>query len=86
MHGPLVVTSERLVAMFISGCRLPSAFVGEVHVFTPQVFLHRLVKILDPWGVQKAFRGKASFGPVDQGVRGPPGGPTSCRHRSRSLQ
>jgi hypothetical protein len=86
MHGPLVVTPERLVAMCILGHGLPSAFVGEVHVLTPRLFLHRLVKILDPWGVQKGFRGKAGFGPVDQGVRGPPGGPSSCRHRSRSLQ
>jgi hypothetical protein len=27
---------------------------------------------LDPWGVQKGFRGKTGFGPVDRGVRGPP--------------
>jgi hypothetical protein len=32
MHGPLVVTPERLVAMCISGRRLPSAFVDRVHV------------------------------------------------------
>jgi predicted membrane-bound mannosyltransferase len=51
MHGPLVVTPERLVAMCILGHRLPSAFVGEVHVLTPWLFLHRLVKIMDPWGV-----------------------------------
>jgi hypothetical protein len=68
MHGPLVVTPERLVAMCISGRRLPSVFVGEVHVLMPRLFLQRLVKILDPWGVQKGFRGKAGFDPVDQGV------------------
>jgi hypothetical protein len=65
MHGPLVVMPERLVAMCISGHRLPTAFVGEG-------FLHRLVRILEPWGVQKGFWGMAGFGPVDQGVRGPP--------------
>jgi hypothetical protein len=86
MHGPLVVTPERLVAMCISGRRLPSAFVGGVHVHTPWLFLHRLVKILDPWGVQKGFRGKAGFDPIDQGVRGPAGGPFSCHHRSRNLR
>jgi hypothetical protein len=32
MHGPLVVTPERLAAMCISGRRLPSAFVDRVHV------------------------------------------------------
>jgi hypothetical protein len=48
MHGPLVVMPERLVAMCISGHCLPSAFVDRVHVLAPQLFLHRLVKILDP--------------------------------------
>jgi hypothetical protein len=48
MHDPLAVAPERLVVSCISGHRLPSAFVDEVHVLTPQLFLHRLVKILDP--------------------------------------
>jgi hypothetical protein len=48
MHEPLVVTPERLVAMCISGHHLLIAFVDRVHVLTPQLFLHRLVKILDP--------------------------------------
>jgi hypothetical protein len=65
MHRPLVVTPERLVAMCISGRRLPSSFVGEVHILTLWLFLHGLVKILDPWGVQKGFRGKVGFDPVD---------------------
>jgi hypothetical protein len=41
---------------------------------------------LDPWGVQKGFWGKAGFGPVDRGARGPSGGPSSCPHRSRNLR
>jgi hypothetical protein len=48
MHDPLAVAPERLVVSCISGCRLPSAFVDEVHVLTPQLFLHRFVRILDP--------------------------------------
>jgi hypothetical protein len=48
MHDPLAVAPERLVVSCISGRRLPSASVGEVHVLTPRLFLHRLVKILDP--------------------------------------
>jgi hypothetical protein len=48
MHGPLVVTPERLVATCISGRRLLSAFVDTVHVLTSRLLLHRLIKILDP--------------------------------------
>jgi hypothetical protein len=48
MHDPLAVALERLVVSCISGRRLPSAFVGEVHVLTLRLFLHRLIKILDP--------------------------------------
>jgi hypothetical protein len=48
MHDPLAVAPERLVVSCFSGRCLPSAFVGEVHVLTPRLFLHRLVKILDP--------------------------------------
>jgi hypothetical protein len=48
MHDPLAVVPERLVVSCISGRRLLSAFIDEVHVLMPQLFLHRLVKILDP--------------------------------------
>jgi hypothetical protein len=48
MHDLLAVAPERLVVSCISGRRLPSTLVDEVHVLTPQLFLHRLVKILDP--------------------------------------
>jgi hypothetical protein len=48
MHDPLAVAPERLVVSCISGCRLPSAFVDEVHILMPQLFLHRLIRILDP--------------------------------------
>jgi hypothetical protein len=48
MHDPLAVAPERLFVSCISGRRLPFAFVDEVHVLTPQLFLHGLVKILDP--------------------------------------
>jgi hypothetical protein len=48
MHDPLAVSPERLVVPCISGHLLTSAFVDEVHVLTPQLFLHRLIKILDP--------------------------------------
>jgi hypothetical protein len=86
MHDPLSAVPERLVVSCILGCRLPSAFVDEVHVLTLQLFLHILVKILDPWGAHKGFRGKAGFSPVDQEGRGLPSGPTSCHRQSRSLQ
>jgi hypothetical protein len=58
MHESLAVAPERLVVSCISGRRLPSAFVGEVHVLTLQPFLHRLIKRLGPWGAHKGFRGK----------------------------
>jgi hypothetical protein len=48
MHDPLAMAPEHLVVPCILGRRLPSAFVDEVHVLTPQLFLYRLVKILDP--------------------------------------
>jgi hypothetical protein len=49
---------------------LPPALVDEVHVLTPQLFLHRFIKILDPWGAHKGFWGKAGFSPVDREGRG----------------
>jgi hypothetical protein len=48
MHDPLAVAPEHLVVSCISGHRLPYAFVDEVDALTPQLFLHRLVKILGP--------------------------------------
>jgi hypothetical protein len=86
MHEPLAVAPGRLVATCTLYHRLLSTFVDGVHVLALQPLLHRLIKRLDPWGVQKGFRGKAGFGPVDQGVQGPPGGPSSCRHQSSSLR
>jgi hypothetical protein len=47
MHEPLVVAPERLVVPCISDCRLPSALIDEVHVFTLQLFLYRLIQSLD---------------------------------------
>jgi hypothetical protein len=78
MHEPLVVAPERLVVPCISDCRLPSALVDEVHDFTPQLFLHRLIESLDPWGAHDDFQGKAGFGPVDQEERGLSGGSAGC--------
>ena len=49
MHEPLMITPERLVVACISDCYSPPSFVNEVHIVTPQLFLHGLVKILDPW-------------------------------------
>jgi hypothetical protein len=40
MHDPLAVAPERLVVSCISGRRLPSAFIGEVHVLMSRLFLH----------------------------------------------
>jgi hypothetical protein len=48
MHDPLAVAPERLVVSCISDRHLPNAFVDEVYVLRLQLFLHRLVKILDP--------------------------------------
>jgi hypothetical protein len=48
MHDPLAVAPEHLVVSCILGCRLPSAFIDEFHILTPQLFLYRLIKILDP--------------------------------------
>jgi hypothetical protein len=65
MHDLLAMAPERLVVSCILGRCLPYAFVDEVHVPTSQLFLYRLVKILDPWGAQKGFQRKAGFSPVD---------------------
>jgi hypothetical protein len=43
-----------------------------------QLWQHRLIKRLDPWGAHKDFRGKAGFGPVDQEERGLPGSSAGC--------
>jgi hypothetical protein len=65
VHEPLVVTPEHLVVPCISyGC-LPSVLVNEVHVFTPQLSLHRFLKSLDPRGTHDDFLGKTGFSPVD---------------------
>jgi hypothetical protein len=85
MHDPLAVAPERLVVTCISDRRLPSAFIDEVHVLTPQPFLHRLIRRLGPWGAHKGFQGKTGFGPVDQEGRGRHDSPARCRHWSRSL-
>jgi hypothetical protein len=49
MHKPLVVVPERLVVPCILDRRSPSMFVDEVHILTPQLFLHRFIESLDPW-------------------------------------
>jgi hypothetical protein len=85
MHDPLAVAPERLVVTCISDRRLPSAFIDEVHVLTPQPFLHRLIRRLGPWGAHKGFQGKTGFGPVDQEGRGHHDSLARCRHQSRSL-
>jgi hypothetical protein len=86
MHDPLAVALELLVVSCISGRRLPPAFVDEVHILTPQLFLHRLVKRLGPWGAHKGFWEKTGFRPVDREGRGRPESLASYRHRSRSLR
>jgi hypothetical protein len=78
VHELLVVTPERLVVPCISDGCLPSALVDEVHIFTPQLSLHRFLKSLDPRGTHDDFRGKTGFGPVDQEERGLPGGSAGC--------
>jgi hypothetical protein len=78
MHEPLVVAHERLVVPCISDGRLPSTLVDKVHVFTPQLFLHRLLESLDPRGAHDDFWGKKGFGPVDQEEWGLPGGSAGC--------
>jgi hypothetical protein len=63
MHDPLAVAPERLVVSCISGHRLPSAFVDEVHVLTPQLFLHGLVKYWTREEPIKVFGGKQASAP-----------------------
>jgi hypothetical protein len=55
MYEPLVVAPERLVVPCISDHRSPSALFDEVHVLTSLLFLHRLIKRLDPWGAHNDF-------------------------------
>jgi hypothetical protein len=64
MNEPLVVAPERLVVPCISDGRSPPTLVDEVHVFTPQLSLHRFLKGLDPRGAHDDFWGKTGFGPV----------------------
>jgi hypothetical protein len=63
MHEPLVVALERLVIPCISDGCSPPTLVDEVHVFTPQLSLHRFLKGLDPRGAHDDFRGETGFGP-----------------------
>ena len=49
LHKPLMIAPERLVVACISDCCSPPSFVNEVHIVTPQLFLHGFVKSLDPW-------------------------------------
>ena len=49
VHEPLMIAPERLVVACISDCFSPPSFVNEVHIVTPLLFLHGLVKSLDPW-------------------------------------
>jgi hypothetical protein len=72
MHEPLVVAPERLVVPRISDCRLPSVLDDEVHVFTPQLSLHRLIENLDPWGAHDDFRGEDRLQPCRPGRTGSP--------------
>jgi hypothetical protein len=65
MHEPLVVAPERLVVSCISDRRSPSALVDEVHILTLKLFLHRLIKRLNPWGAHNDFWGKTGFNPID---------------------
>jgi hypothetical protein len=78
MHKPLVVVPERLVVSCIPDHRSPSSFVDDVHVLTPQLFLHRFIKSLDPWRAHNDFRGKTGFSSVDQEERGLPGSSARC--------
>ena len=64
MHDHLVVAPKRLVVPCISDRCLPPALVDEIHVLTPQLFLHRLIKILDLWGAHKGFRGEGRPQPL----------------------
>ena len=49
VHEPLMIAPERPVVACISDCCLPPSFVNEVHIVTPQPFLHGFIKILDLW-------------------------------------
>jgi hypothetical protein len=55
MHKPLVVAPEHLVVPCILDRRSPSTFVDEVHILTPQLFLHRLIERLDLWRAHNDF-------------------------------
>ena len=48
VHEPLIAL-ERLVVACVSDCCSPPSFVNEVHIVTPQLFLHGFIKSLDPW-------------------------------------
>ena len=49
VHEPLMIAPERLVVACISDSCSPPSFVNEVHIVASQLFLHGLVKSLDPW-------------------------------------
>ena len=48
VHEPLMITPEHLVVACISDCGSPPLLVNEVHIVTPQLFLHGFVRNLDP--------------------------------------
>ena len=49
LHEPLMIAPERLVVVCISDCCSPPSLVNEVHIVTPQLFLHGFIKSLDSW-------------------------------------
>jgi hypothetical protein len=63
MHEPLVVAPERLVVPCISDDRSPPTLIDEVHVFTPQLSMHKFLKGMDLRGAHDDFWGKTGFGP-----------------------
>jgi hypothetical protein len=47
MHGPLMVTPERLVVPCISDCCSPSSLIDEVYILMTLLLLQILIKSLD---------------------------------------
>jgi hypothetical protein len=75
LHKLLVIAPERLVVPCILESCLPSLFVDEIDIITPEPVLHDFVVCLDTGGDHGDFWEDNSFDPIHQKERRLPHGP-----------
>jgi hypothetical protein len=74
MHKLLVVRPKRPAVPCILQSYLPSSFVDEVDIITPDLVLHSFIVYLNTEGDHGDLWGDNSFGPIHQKERRPPYG------------